>query len=83
MLDTFRITKRLEPQWYITQPVDFTTRPIVCCWKPTATYSPSTFSLASIIKIQPFSNQKMTSVRLEPQLHITQPVVFTTRPHDR
>jgi hypothetical protein len=38
------------------------------------------FSLACIIKIQPFSNHKMTSVGLEPQWYITQPVVFTTKP---
>ena len=30
-----------------------------------------------------FSNHKMTSARLEPQRHITQPVVFTTRALDR
>jgi hypothetical protein len=30
----------LEPQWYITQHVVFTTRPLARCWKPTATYSP-------------------------------------------
>ena len=28
----------LEPQWYITQPVVFTTRPLDRCWKPTVTH---------------------------------------------
>ena len=35
------------------------------------------FSPAGIINIRYISNHKMTSVRLEPQWHITQPVVFT------
>jgi hypothetical protein len=37
------------------------------------------FSLSRIIKIQVFLNHKLTSVRLEQQRHIAQPVVFTTR----
>jgi hypothetical protein len=38
-------------------------------------------SIDCIIKIQPFSNHKMTSVQLEQQWYTyTQPVVFTTRP---
>jgi hypothetical protein len=34
----------LEPQWYMTQPVDFTTTTLTRCWKPSATYSPYFFS---------------------------------------
>jgi hypothetical protein len=32
------------------------------------------------IKIQPFSNHKMSLVGLQPEWNITKPVVFTTRP---
>ena len=70
------ISVRLEPQPYITQRVVFTTRPLTRSLKPNATCSP-VFSLACVIKIQPFSNQKMTSVGLEPRRYITQRVVFT------
>ena len=38
------------------------------------------FSLACIIKIQPFSNHKMACAGLEPQRYITQLLIFTTRP---
>jgi hypothetical protein len=31
---------RFEPQWFITEPVVFTTRPLSRCWKSMATYSP-------------------------------------------
>jgi hypothetical protein len=38
------------------------------------------FFLVCIINIRHISNRKITSVGLEPQLYITQRVVFTTRP---
>jgi hypothetical protein len=69
----------LEPQWYIAQRVVFTTRPLVRCWKPTATYS-TYFCLACVINIQHISSHKMPFVGLEPQWYIAQRVVFTTRP---
>ena len=68
-----------EIERYITQHVVFTTRPPALCWQPTAT----TFSVACIFKIQPFSKYKMTYVGLEPQWYIIQPVFFTTRPLSR
>jgi hypothetical protein len=34
-----RTSGGFEPQWYITQHLVFTTRPLARCWKPTATYS--------------------------------------------
>ena len=33
----------LEPEWYITQTVVFTTRPLARCWMPVATYLPNFF----------------------------------------
>jgi hypothetical protein len=48
---------RLEPQWHITQPVVFTTRPLARCFKPISTYTPYFFSI--------WDNEN--SVILEPQ----------------
>jgi hypothetical protein len=58
----------LEPQWYITQHVVFTTRPLARCRKLIATYSPYFFqSLVCVINIRHISSHKITSVGLEPQ----------------
>jgi hypothetical protein len=46
-----------------------------------ATYSPYIFVLLLIINIRHISNHKTTSVGLEPQWYITQPVVFTAIDH--
>jgi hypothetical protein len=61
----------LEPQWYITQSVVFTTRPLARCSKPILQLIHLIFCLACI------ACHKMTYVGLEPQWYITQPVAFT------
>ena len=70
----------LEPQWYITQRIVFTTRSLTRCWKPSVPYSLKLFSLDCAINIRHISSYKMISVSFEPQWHIRQHVVFTSTP---
>ena len=81
ILDTFHVTNvGLGPQWYITQRVVFTTRPLIRCCNLSATYHFILFSLVCAINIFHISSHKMIFAGLEPQWYITPGVVFTTRP---
>jgi hypothetical protein len=55
------ISVGLEPQWYITQPVVFTTRPLAHFEAYRNLFTLTFFSLVCV---------KMTSVRFEPQWYI-------------
>ena len=73
-------TVGFEPQWYITQHLVFTTRPLARLLEAYRNLFTISFSLAYIIKFQPFLNHKMTSVELEPHLAHDTACCLTTRP---
>ena len=56
-----------KPQWYITQHVVFTTKPLALVESLAQLIHLNFFSLACIINIRKISTHKMTSVGFEPQ----------------
>ena len=69
-----------ESQWYITQRVVITTRPLARCWKPLLKLIHLyLFSQSCAFNIRHISIDKMIFVGLERQWYITQRVIFTKR----
>ena len=59
------------PEWYITQRLVFTTRPLARCGKPSQLINLTLFSLAWASNIQYISSRKIIFVGLEQQWYIT------------